>query len=363
MIILAYIIMAFTVIQLLVALLNLLPGTSLPKSGDLSGELVSVLIPVRNEENNIGNILQDLLNQEYKDIEIIVFDDQSEDKTGEIVKGLSASESRIRLILSEGLPEGWLGKNHACHSLSKYAKGDYLLFLDADVRIKNNTIGKAVAFAKKHELSLISIFPKQVIKTNGEKMTVPNMNYILLSLLPLILVRKSKFTSLSAANGQFMFFRTDVYNKLQPHRLMKDNKVEDISISRYLKENGYNIACLAGDDNINCRMYTGYLDALEGFSKNVIAFFGNSFFLALLFWLVTSFGFLPVLFFLPWKIFVAYLTMYFLTRIIISIASHQNIFNNLLYLVNLQLSMGIFIYKAFINKHFRKFQWKGRSIE
>jgi len=174
MIILAYIIMAFTVIQLLVALLNLLPGTSLPKSGDLSGELVSVLIPVRNEENNIGNILQDLLNQEYKDIEIIVFDDQSEDKTGEIVKGLSASESRIRLILSEGLPEGWLGKNHACHSLSKYAKGDYLLFLDADVRIKNNTIGKAVAFAKKHELSLISIFPKQVIKTNGEKMTVPN---------------------------------------------------------------------------------------------------------------------------------------------------------------------------------------------
>ncbi len=296
MIILAYIILAFTALQLLVALMNLLPGTYLPKSGIKSGELVSVLIPARNEEKNIGNILQDLLIQEYSNIEIIIFDDQSEDKTREIVRGLSTVDNRIRLVCSEGLPDGWLGKNHACHSLSKHAKGDYLMFLDADVRIKNNTIGKAVSFSKKHGLALISIFPKQIIKSNGEKMTVPNMNYILLSLLPLILVRKSKFTSLSAANGQFMFFRTDVYNRLQPHRLMKDNKVEDISISRYLKENDNKIACLVGDDNINCRMYTGYLDALEGFSKNVIAFFGNSFLLALLFWLVTSFGFLPVLF-------------------------------------------------------------------
>lgn len=362
MMILAYIILAFTVIQLIVALMNLLPGTTLPESGALSGELVSVLVPARNEENNIGNILQDLLTQDYKNIEIVVFDDQSEDRTGEIVRGFSSADKRIRLITSDGLPDGWLGKNYACHSLSTYATGEFLLFLDADVRIKNNTIGKAVSFAKKQELSLISIFPKQVIKTNGEKMTVPNMNYILLSLLPLILVRKSKFTSLSAANGQFMFFRADVYKRMTPHRLMKDNMVEDISIAGYLKKNDHKIACLVGDHNINCRMYTGYLDALEGFSKNVIAFFGNSFFLAILFWLVTSFGFIPVLLLLPSKIFLVYIAMYLLTRIVISIASHQNILNNL-HLFNLQLSMGIFIYKAFINKHFRKFQWKGRSIE
>lgn len=363
MIILAYIIIAFTVLQLIVALMNLLPGTTLPRSGALSGDLVSVLIPARNEEKNIGNIIQDIINQDYKDFEIIVFDDQSEDATGDIVRKMSAADNRIRLITSEGLPDGWLGKNHACHSLSKYATGNYLLFLDADVRIKNNTIGKAVTLAKKHALSLISIFPKQIIETTGEKMTVPNMNYILLSLLPLILVRKSKFTSLSAANGQFMFFNARAYNRLQPHELMRNNKVEDISIAGYLKKNDHKIACLAGDGNINCRMYTGFTEALEGFSKNVIAFFGNSFLLAQLFWLVTSFGFLPVLFFLPLKIFVAYLAMYLLTRIFISVASRQNIINNLLYIVHLQFSMGIFIFKAFINKYFRKFQWKGRSIE
>jgi glycosyltransferase involved in cell wall biosynthesis len=363
MIILAYIILAFTVIQMIVALMNLLPGTHLPKAREKSDEMVSVLIPARNEENNIGIILQDLLIQEYQNIEIIVFDDQSEDKTREIVKGLSAVDNRISLVCSEGLPEGWLGKNYACHSLSKYAKGDYLMFLDADVRIKNNTIGKSVSFSNKHGLAIISVFPKQIIKSNGEKVTVPNMNYILLSLLPLILVRKLKFTSLSAANGQFMFFRADVYHSVEPHWLMKNNKVEDISISRYLKEKDHKIACLVGDDNINCRMYTGFCDAVSGFSKNVIAFFGNSFLFAVIFWLVTTFGFIPVLFFLSREIFLAYLTLYLLTRVFISFASHQNIIDHFGFIVPLQISMGIFIYKAFINKYFRKYQWKGRSIE
>jgi glycosyltransferase involved in cell wall biosynthesis len=363
MIVVAYIILAFTAMQLIVALMNLLPGASLPKKADSSSELVSVLIPARNEEKNIGNILQDLIGQEFENIEIIVFDDQSEDNTRTIVEGFSYSDKRIRLVSSPGLPEGWLGKNHACHSLSEYAKGKYLLFLDADVRIKNNTIGKTVAFAKKEGLSLISIFPKQVIVSIGEKITVPNMNYILLSLLPLVFVRRSKFTSLSAANGQFMFFSADDYHSIKPHRLLKGNKVEDIAISKYLKEKDHKIACLAGDDNINCRMYTGFSDAAEGFSKNVIAFFGNSFLFAVMFWLITTFGFLVPLFFLSKDLFVGYLIAYLLTRVFISIASYQNIIENLGFIIPLQYSMGIFIYKAFINKFYKKFQWKGRNIE
>lgn len=189
------------------------------------------------------------------------------------------------------------------------------------------------------------------------------MNYILLSLLPLVLVRISKFVSLSAANGQFMFFNAAVYHSIRPHILMKNNKVEDISISRLLKENNHKIACLAGDDNISCRMYTGFSDAVEGFSKNVIAFFGNSFLLAVMFWLIASFGFLVPLFLLSKELFLSYLTAYLLTRVLISSASHQSISENLLFIIPLQFSMGLFIYKAFINKYFGNFQWKGRSIQ
>jgi glycosyltransferase involved in cell wall biosynthesis len=363
MIVLAHIILIFTLIQFLVALGNLIFETSLPESSNQSEKLVSILIPARNEENNIGNILDDLRNQRYQNIEIIVFNDQSEDKTAEIVGEYIRLNNRIKLVNSDELPEGWLGKNYACDSSAKQATGEYLLFLDADVRIGKNIIGDAVSYSGKHDLALISIFPKQIIRSIGERITVPNMNYILASLLPLPFVKRFKYPSLAAANGQFMFFQTGIYNSVLPHQLMKGNKVEDILIAREFKKREYKIACFLGDDRISCRMYTGFNDSVNGFSKNVIEFFGGSFILAILFWIVTTFGILVAIFALPVKLLMAYLALYFLTRIIISAASHQNIFYNLIYFVPLQLSLGLFIYRAFINKYFRKSQWKGRNID
>jgi hypothetical protein len=144
--------------------------------------------------------------------------------------------------------------------------------------------------------------------------------------------------------------------------MVKTDKVEDISIARIFKKNRINISCLLGDDSITCRMYSGFVEAVRGFSKNVIAFFGNSFILALLFWLITTFGFLPVLLGMTPQLFVAYLIAYLLTRIIISIESRQSIFYNLLFIIPLQISLGLFIYMAFINKNFKRYQWKGRDL-
>ncbi|MDY0099993.1 MAG: glycosyltransferase family 2 protein [Bacteroidales bacterium] len=362
MTILAIIVIVFTIIQLLVSLTNLLYKRTLPASPETYGELISVLIPARNEIKNIGNLLIDLVSQDHRNIEVIVFDDQSEDNTAAIVKQLAMSDKRIKLISSEGLPHGWHGKNHACNALSEHARGEYFMFIDADVRIGDRLLDNAVRFSQKHGVSLISIFPKQIIKSIGEMMTVPNMNYILVSLLPLVLVRKSDFPSLSAANGQFMFFRASEYRKHKPHRVMKAQKAEDIAIARYYKKNGYKIACLLGDNKITCRMYSGFHDAVNGFSKNVIAFFGNSFLLAILFWAITTFGILPVYISFP-ELTIFYITAYIFTRVFVSAASRQNLIFNLLFILPLQVSMGLFIYKAFINKHFRKFQWKGRYID
>jgi len=362
MTIVAYIVFAFTVIQMLVSFVNMITATSLPKAKISHSAFVSVLIPVRNEEKNIKNILNDLMHQDYKNIEIIIFNDQSEDRTVEIINEYMAKDPRIQLLHSDFLPVGWLGKNHACHSMSKKAKGEYLLFIDADVRLSGDPMGKAVTFSKKHNLSLISVFPKQIIMTPGEKITVPNMNYILVSLLPLILVRKLRFASMAAANGQFMFFRAKEYHSIEPHQLMRNNKVEDILIARHYKKKRLRIACLLGTNEIVCRMYRNFNDGVEGFSKNVIEFFGNSFVSALLFWLVTTLGFIPVLLFLPVKFVILYIIFYVMTRVFVSAASRQNIFYNLISVIPLQISLGLFIYKAFINKFFRKYQWKGRSI-
>ncbi len=362
MIYIAWFIFIFTIVQFLVVAANIIFEPKLPKRRINYENLVSVLIPARNEEKNIVNILNDLLHQDYRNIEVIVFNDQSNDRTAEIVMEYATTDHRIKLINSDSLPNGWLGKNHACYSLAKHANGDYLLFLDADVRISNDIVINAISFAEHYKLGLLSIFPKQIIKTLGEKVTVPMMNYILLSLLPLILVRKSKFPSFAAANGQFMLFNSAIYKSISPHERMKNNKVEDIAIAQFFKKKNIRIACLVGDDTIQCRMYNGFKDAVNGFSKNVTAFFSNSFIVSLLFWLTTTFGFLFVLFALPFMFSVSYVFVYLTTRIFTSMVSKQNIFDNILYLIPLQISCGLFIYKAFINKFIKGYQWKGRSI-
>jgi len=358
----AVIVIVFTLIQMLVAFTNLLTGGIGTGDEKTQDDHVSVLIPARNEENNIRNILEDLRRQNYSNIEILVYDDQSEDATAEVVLGMQKNDPRISHIPSEGLPPGWLGKNHACHVLAGMAGGRYLLFLDADVRIGKKLIGQMLAFSRRHASSLVSIFPKQLIYTAGEWITVPVMNFILLSLLPLILVRKARQPSLSAANGQFMLFTTSDYRKTEPHRLMKDKRAEDIAIAQYYKRQGLKVACLAGNDEIRCRMYSGFSDAVDGFSKNVTAFFGNSFILAILFWLVTGLGFIPVMLACPGHILFLYLAMVVVTRIFISLASRQNILLNLLFMIPLQVSLGFIIYKAFFNNYFGTFEWKGRKI-
>jgi glycosyltransferase involved in cell wall biosynthesis len=359
---LAYVSFILAVVQLLVAFTNLMFRQAFPVKNLAFNGLVSVLIPARNEEKNIAFVLNDLRRQDYRNIEIIVFNDLSDDKTAEIVSGLSVADSRIRLINSGGLPGGWLGKNYACHILSESAGGEYLLFLDADVRLKKDIIIKAVTAAEKFKLGLLSIFPAQIMITTGERIAVPNMNYILLSLLPLILVRKSVYPSLAAANGQFMLFNAAKYRKLSPHERVRGNKVEDIEIARYFKQKHNKIACLTGIPNIECRMYEGFREAAAGFSRNILAFFGNSFTVAFLFWLFTTFGIVAVFLTFSLPAIVLYIIILFLARVFISITSMQNVLLNLILIIPQQLAIGFIIYKALINRCRNQHQWKGRNI-
>ena len=363
MIYVAYFILFFAILKLLVALINLLfPQRFSSNQDDSENNLVSVLIPARNEEKNIANLLEDLIQQDYKNLEIIVFNDQSEDDTATIVQDFLKKDSRIKIIQSEGLPNGWLGKNFACHSLAKQANGDFFLFLDADVRLKRDLISKTLLFAKKHRLGLLSIFPKQEMKSIGEWFTVPIMNYILLSLLPLIFVRKSFFTSHSAANGQFMLFDAIHYKKHFPHELMKREKVEDIKISRFFKRKKIPIACVASTDAITCRMYQNYGEAVNGFSKNFIMFFGGSFVIAILFWLIATLGIFFLLNIFSIELIILYLFVVILTRVFVSIVSKQNLVLNILYSIPQLLTMGVIIYRSLINRFKNSYTWKGRLV-
>ncbi len=359
---LAYIAMAFIVLQMINVLFNLFYTQKIDQSTLPLQKMVSILIPARNEANNIGLLLDDLSKINSEKIEIIVFDDQSTDDTYSLVQKYAKIDNRMKAIQSEGLPEGWLGKNYACYQLAQEASGDYFLFLDADVRLHGSLVQDSVIYLEKYQLGLLSIFPVQIQKSLGEKVSVPIMNYILLTLLPLILVRVSRHYAHSAANGQFMFFNSDIYKENQPHKRFKKTAVEDIVIARHFKQKNIGVCCITGERRVRCRMYKNYSEALNGFSKNIFMFFGNSIVGAFLFSVLVAFGFIPILLSLP-NLLWGYFIILLIILLAYSYIARQNMILNV-FLFPLQL---LFLFqvmiKSLINKKYKKRSlWKGRNI-
>jgi glycosyltransferase involved in cell wall biosynthesis len=363
MIYFCYFIFLFLLVRLLIALVNLLTFCYLPdKTSLISSPKVSILVPARNEEQNIGNLLNQLSEFSYMNLEIIIYDDNSTDRTAEIVKNHIINNQKIRLLSGEGLPDGWLGKNYACHCLAEEARGEVLLFLDADVSVKNGLIERSLNHFQKFNLQLLSIFPKQIFKSTGEKISVPLMNWILLSFLPLIFVRILKNAAFSAANGQFMLFNSDTYKRLIPHSLFRKHRVEDIAIISYFKKQDLKTDTLLGDEHIKCRMYNGMFEAIEGFSKNIFQFFGSSIFLTLIVGIITTIA--PFIAYIYFGAIagIIYLSGIVLIRIFVSLASRQSVIENLVFLLPQHLVFLLIISKGIMNYKKKELIWKGRNV-
>ena len=243
------------------------------KSSEPRG-LVSVLIPARNEEKNIVKCIEGIINQDYQNTEIIILDDNSTDNTYNLAA--SFSSPKIKTLKGKELPQNWLGKNWACHQLSQQAKSDFFLFIDADVEVKENVISLAMEEIEKSNAALLSIFPTQSIKTFGEYLIVPLMNWLLLTFLPLNFVYKYSNKAFVAANGQFMLWRRDDYLSLGGHQIVKDKIVEDMELARTVKSNNLKVKTLLGGNQVFCRMYNSFTEAYSGFQKNFYSGFSVS---------------------------------------------------------------------------------------
>ncbi|HQN94101.1 MAG TPA: glycosyltransferase, partial [Prolixibacteraceae bacterium] len=261
----------------------------------------------------------------------------------------------------EKLSAGWVGKNYACHHLAQRATGDYLLFLDADVRVSALFINYLVSFANRKKLTLLSVFPQQQLVTKGEWYTVPIMNWILLSFLPLPLVRMRWFPSLSAANGQVMFFETKSYREYLWHQMVKEVNVEDITIARMVKKKKLRLAVLLGNNDVSCRMYTEYNEAINGFARNMHQYFGGSrcwmFFFVLISWIR-----IPALFFLlsPWFALFAFV-IELIMKGNVSYLSRQSVGKNYRFFFNQLLSLTKIAYRNIRNNNKGFIEWKGRE--
>ncbi|HEY0795280.1 MAG TPA: glycosyltransferase family 2 protein, partial [Acidisarcina sp.] len=152
---------------------------------------VSVLIPARNEEPSIAVAVESVLASSGVQVEVIVLDDGSTDRTADIVKAIAARDPRVRLETAPSLPHGWNGKQHACSVLASLAKHDVLCFLDADVRVAPDAIARMVAFLDSSWSELVSGFPRQETDTWMEWLLLPLIHFVLLGFLPLAMMRRS----------------------------------------------------------------------------------------------------------------------------------------------------------------------------
>ncbi len=346
----------------LIALFNLTTGEPRKVNAELPKGEISVLIPARNEAKTLPGLLQNLQQCQYLIGEIIIYNDQSEDETAATANLWARHDPRIRVINGGELPEGWKGKNHACHQLAGEAKGKYLLFLDADVKTDKKAIELALTNLTNHNLTLFSFFPVQEMDTLGEWLLVAQVNVILTSLLPMTISTNIPGKLLSAANGQFMMFGAETYHRHQFHKKLKHMAVEDVAIAQYIKQSGMKMRTALAPKGLTCRMYHNYHEALYGLARSARFFFGGSIFAGWVYVAFSLFGWVPVL----WALTPIWLIVYFLLsvmmRIFVALAGHQSVLKNLVLMPFQQIALFHLLIETTKQLITGKTIWKGRTI-
>lgn len=266
---------------------------SMSENKQESTPLISVLIPTRNEERNIGDCLNAVLQSDYINIEVLVLNDRSDDRTAEIVKSIAINDVRVRLIEGKELGSGWAGKVFACHQLSSYAKGDWWLFMDADARLSPTCISSTMQFAMKQGRGLITGFPYQKVKTALERLIVPLMTFVVACHLPVKFVRALKDPKFVAAHGAFMFVHRESYLKCGGHEAIANQLVDDVALARRMKEAGEPVTLADVHKLVSMRMYHNGREVWDGYRKNIFPGIGRS--SALLLVILTFYSLLYVL--------------------------------------------------------------------
>lgn len=236
---------------------------------------VSVLVPARNEERSLAACLASLRTQEYGAYEIVVLDDQSDDCTAEIAAEAAGADARVHVIAGVPLPPRWSGKVWACHQLAQAARGNILVFTDADT-VHTPTMLPAVAGAIGDGADLVTAFPEQEIGTLGEAMLVPFMLFTIWTLLPVGRVWSDPSPRVVAANGQLLAFTRAAYARLGGHAAVRTSVLEDMDLARRAKRLGLRVRLADGTGVVRTRMYRSWRETWRGFSKNAYGLVGQN---------------------------------------------------------------------------------------
>jgi glycosyltransferase involved in cell wall biosynthesis len=234
---------------------------------------VSIIVPARDEEQNLQQLLPSLFAQAFHDFEIVVYDDRSQDGTWSVLQRFD--DPRLHAVRGGDLPPGWVGKTHALDQATRRASGELLLFLDADAELMD-------ADALTRLVQRFRALPDSAVLSGitrlegGGQLLVSLVPFIMLTHLPLRLATRHPSPQLSGMNGQCWMIDRRTYERLRPHRHHRADVLEDIRIGRFLKSQGHTPHLVDLQGEVRVRMYRSLADAWLGFRKNVYPFLGET---------------------------------------------------------------------------------------
>jgi chlorobactene glucosyltransferase len=337
--------------------------------------MVSILIPARNEALNIEECLVSLLSQDYEPYEVIVLDDESEDATADILARLSREYPALTVLPGLPLPSSWIGKNWACHQLSRAALGEWMLFVDADTRHHPRMLPETLAAAEASHADLVSGLPQQKMGTWGERLIVPVLAWALHTFFPIRLFQWLPFASLAVAVGQFLLFRREAYLQIGGHAAIRHSITDDFALTRLAKSKGLRWEFLNLSARVHCRMYRNFRQAFNGLSKNLFAVFDYNLPIFLFVWVWLAIAFIQPMFCLilivlgitiPGFLPALALAAVFLSLIIwltTCLSLRLPPYLALVYPLIIALAGTIAVRSAFYYYSRRSIDWKGRPIE
>ena len=272
------ILLALWIVSFITTILNLLLIRRLRAGVSLSGPVVSVIVPARNEERAIERTVRAFLAQTYQSLEVIVVNDRSTDGTAAILA--SIDDTRLRVIHGEEPPAGWLGKPHALHQGSREARGEIFLFVDADIHYERDAVAAAVDDLQRHTARMTTLLPHLEMQGFWENVLMPQLTLTAFTYLPTWLSNRTTYRRLGIGGGTGNLVWRDSYEQAGGHEALKDAVIDDVGLARLLRRSRMRTQVVRAGHLVSVRMYHGGREIIEGFTKNTFAVFGRNYLVA-----------------------------------------------------------------------------------
>lgn len=244
-------------------------GPDLTRLPLASGRLISVIVPARNEAATIETVMRSVLASSYQPLELIVVDDRSTDETATIAERVAREDTRARLVRGSELPAGWFGKQWACVQGYRAARGELLVFTDADTTHGPELLSRAAGALESTGVDLLTVATRQQCETFWERVVMPQIWILLGFRYHPRTVSRARRPRDVIANGQFILFSRASYEAIGTHEAVRHEVTEDLALAQVVIRSGRRILMAHAEPLISTRMYHSLRHLIDGWSKNI----------------------------------------------------------------------------------------------